>query len=95
MGRWRRLTEGVAPAETGEAAEVEVVGVDLGLVFHCEGGDVSVGDEVAADAGGQQVLLEEGEVVRAGVDGSDVWEIGTSLSRLRGHPEAPVDNSLA
>ena len=72
MGRWRRLAEGVAPAEAGETAEVEVVGVDLGLVFHCEGSDVSVGDEVAADAGGQQVSLEEGEVVRAGVDGSDV-----------------------
>ena len=44
--------EGVAPAEAGEAAEVGVVGVEFGLVFDGEGGDVGVGGQVACDASG-------------------------------------------
>ena len=64
--------EGVAPAEAGEAAEVGVVGVDLGLVFDGQGGDVSVGDEIAADAGSVEGAAYEGEVLPAGVQRRDV-----------------------
>ena len=38
-------SEGIAPAEAGEAAEVGVVGVDLRLVLHRDGGDVGVGHQ--------------------------------------------------
>ena len=64
--------EGVAPAEAGEAAEVGVVGVDFGLVFDGQGGDVDVGYEVAADAGSFNCAAHEGEVLRAGVQGRDM-----------------------
>ena len=64
--------EGIAPAEAGEAAEVAVVGVDFGLVFDGKGGDVSVGGEVAANAGGLKGAAYEGEMLWARVQGPDV-----------------------
>ena len=48
----KSLSERVAPAEAGEAAEFGVVGVDFGLVFDGRGGDVGVGDEVGSNVGG-------------------------------------------
>ena len=68
---WLR-SEGVAPAEAGEAAEVGVVGVKFGLIFDGEGRDVGVGGQVASDAGGLKRVAYEGEVMPAGVLGSDV-----------------------
>lgn len=64
--------ERVAPAEAGEAAEVGVAGVEFGLVFDGEGGDVGVGDQVAADARGSESATHEDEVLPAGVQGRDV-----------------------
>ena len=64
--------ERVAPAEAGEAAEVAVVGVDFGLVFDGQGGDVSVGGEVAANAGGVEGAAYEGEVLPARIQGRDM-----------------------
>ena len=43
-------SEGVLPAEAGEAVEVGVVEMEFCLVLDGECGDVGVGDEVAADA---------------------------------------------
>ena len=57
-------SEGVAPAKAGEAAEVGVVGVDLRLVLHGEGGDVCVRHKVCADACGGEITPEMGQVPR-------------------------------
>ena len=69
---WWVWLEGVVPAEAGEADEVGVVGVEFGLAFDGEGGDVGVCGQVASDAGGLKRVAYEGEVLPAGVQGSDV-----------------------
>ena len=68
----QRSLERVAPAQTGEAAEVAVVGVDFGLVFHGQRGDVGVGDQVASNAGGLKGAAHQGQVLPAGVQGRDM-----------------------
>ena len=40
LERW--LAERVTPAKPREASEVGIVGMDLGLVLHGEGGDVRI-----------------------------------------------------
>ncbi len=45
-------SEGVAPEEAREAAEVGVVRVDLCLILHRKGGDMCVCDKVRSNAGG-------------------------------------------
>ncbi len=64
-------SERIATAETGEAAEVGVVGVDLCLILHRQRGDMCVRHEVRADAGGVEIPPEIGQVVGTGVDWDD------------------------
>ena len=76
------LTQGVAPAEAGETPKVEVVGMDLGLVFDGKGGDVGVVYQVAAYSGRSEVPAEKYDVVRPGVDGRDVGELEPFLHEV-------------
>ena len=67
-------SEGVAPSEAGKAAEVGVVGVNLGLVLHGYGGYVRVGHQVRADAGRDEISPEVDQVAGPGVDRDHVGE---------------------
>lgn len=65
-------SERVAPAEAREAAEVGIVGMDLGLVLHGERGDVGIRNQVGSYAGRGEVTRKPSEVAGAGVDRSNV-----------------------
>ena len=66
------MSEGIPPMEAGESAEVSVVGVDLCLILHCDGGDMGVGHHIRANAGRDKIPPEVGQVVSSGVNGYDV-----------------------
>ena len=63
--------ERVAPAQSREAREVVVVGVDLGLVLDGQRGDVGIGDEIRPYGRGHQHVAEDRDVLRARVQGCD------------------------
>ena len=80
-------SEGIAPSEAGKAAEVGVVGMNLGLVLHGYGGYVRVGHQVRADAGRDEISPEVDQVAGPGVDRDDVGErepLPDAVHRFRG-----------
>ena len=64
--------ERILPTYPGEAGEVGVGAVDDGAVFQGEGGDLGVGDEVAAGAGFGEEAADRFYVAWAGDKEADV-----------------------
>lgn len=72
------------PADTGEAGEVVVVGVNDSAVFDCNGCDDDVGDEFAGGPGVRPKLLEEVPMPVTGVQHAYVRQAEPRLNDLRG-----------
>ena len=77
----------VVPAEAWEAGEVAVVGMDDSAVFHRDGSDGSIGDEVAGGAGFNSKLFEEAPITVARMKDTDVWKGEPRVDDLGGLPE--------
>lgn len=73
----------IDPPKSRKPAEVRVIGVQLGLIFDGQGGEVKVGRQLATDARAGCETPHQIEVPRAGMN-----DLGLRLS----HPGADVAN---
>ena len=71
MGRTSSL-QWVAPLQAGEPAKIRVVGIHRRSVLHSQCGDMGIGDQIAASPDDIKILLQQREMIRAGIDGSDM-----------------------